>query len=117
MNRKIFDSVAEATLKLNQIAKDEGFDPADLAKIWTYLPFEDTKNLDFRIIKDWIYQISELVDRQNGHLSQNSKIAKKYRLIATLLDTKAALILRISSGGFNPRGRLYFKNNLRKQVF
>lgn len=107
MNQTIINSVTEVTYKLSKLAKEEGLDVHELVEIWAFLPIADASEIDFGLVKNWIFQISDLVDR-NSDLPADLKIAKKYRLMATLLNAKAKLIHRTKTSTFQAQGRLYF---------
>lgn len=113
MNQKIINSITEVTCKLGQIAKDEGYDINEITQIWAALPLEDAKSLDFNILKEWFFQVSDMVEKQHTDLPAALKIAKKYHLMGNLLNTKAKLLRSVNVDIFQAKGRLYFKHRIK----
>ena len=91
---QLIQKIEIVTTRLSKIAKEEGFEVGDLAKIWVALPLEDNEGITYlEVASQCILEVSGLVDRTFPQFSYSQKIAKKYTLMAGLLKLKAEQLL------------------------
>ena len=84
--------VTEVTFGLSRLSR-EGFDIADLVRIWAKIPDGNIENEDTNYLAtECIREISQLVDAQFAGLPKGAKTAKKLRLMAGLLELKATQV-------------------------
>ncbi|EKD91381.1 MAG: hypothetical protein ACD_30C00015G0001 [uncultured bacterium] len=94
---EINQRITEVTLGLSRLSK-EGFDIVELAKIWAQIPNStQLESFDYyESARNCIENVSTLVDNQFPALPNGLKTAKKLRLLAGLLELKAAQIESIN---------------------
>lgn len=87
--------ITEVTTELCSIA-EEGYNLADLTKIWAALPMEDSEGITYlEVASQCILEVSSLVDNTFPNLNKNQKVAKKYYLMAKLLTLKADQLIKV----------------------
>ncbi len=89
MQQQILEQVSQITLRLAEIAQ-EGYSVTEITKIWVDLPTGDLDGTsDLEAATKCILEVSNLVDKRYADLPINLKVAKKLKLMASLLDLKA----------------------------
>lgn len=69
---------------------DEGYSLKDVTRIWGDIPTDDEAEMNYlESAGQSILEISSLVDQTFPNLSRPQRTAKKYRLMAKLLNLKA----------------------------
>ncbi|MBI2021496.1 hypothetical protein HYS93_01285 [Candidatus Daviesbacteria bacterium] len=90
--RKIIEQITDTTYKLSQIAQ-EGYEVGEIAKIWSIIPIGDSEDITYlEATSRCVLEVSELVDKKFPELTRLQRTAKKFRLMAKLLDSKADLL-------------------------
>jgi hypothetical protein len=85
----IIKRVADITEELISVA-DEGYSLKDVTRIWGNIPVDDEEGMTYlEAANQCILEISNLVNQRYPNLSKTERLAKKYRLMAKLLELKA----------------------------
>jgi hypothetical protein len=88
MNNILVKRVSQITTQLVDISQ-EGYDLKELTRIWSMIPIGEDNMAYLESVSQCILEVSTLVDQKFGNLTQNQRSAKKYRLMARLLNIKA----------------------------
>lgn len=83
--------VKQCTKRISQLSK--GFDTGKVAEIWQYMPADEQSGIvDLEKLSQCYVEISEMVDVGGNTLSEDEKLATKYRLMGELYILSADLI-------------------------
>lgn len=85
----LIKKVTNVTNRLMEISR-EGYDLEQLTRIWAMLPVEDDEGMSYlESASQCILEVSSLVNESFPKEGATERTARKYRLMASLLNLKA----------------------------
>lgn len=95
MQKEITTQITQIALRLTRLA-EQGYSLQAVAELWASIPEGDTEGLTYlEAAAQCVLTASDIVNKTCPDLPANQKTAKKYSLMADLLQLKAEQLNRL----------------------